>query len=360
MPDYRSLEIYGKIINTGGLSITQIGFILSEVLPPDYGPSPNIIWCTSLDALKPDYTFTDTVTGLTANTHYYVRSFARNSVGLSMSDYTVKPFEATTTGVVVLPTITCYIMNNNSVYKVGYEIGTENNLVVSGETTQNDEIIFDEGELNQSSQPPVTNPIKMWDGYQQTYSTLNPAIQVNFLPEANNPSSWSMIQTVSQNCGSPSYEISATATATAYFPFLWVLKSAFQPASYFYYNWPINYTGDYFYKNASTTPNGKAPINGKLVDGRGEKHFLMTPSSESLKYLSLGYPASYGNCLFSIDEGSNWIQGSLGYLVTREVGTGPAGINFGIIHAWATTYKILQYQFTRLDSMPIPFWIKFE
>lgn len=364
MSNNKSFRIYGKVTNTGGLPITEIGFVLVDAgnYPPDYNglTPPNIKWQTPLSKLNSDGTFSDVITGLTSLTYYYVRSYAKNSLGVSQSSYTTAPFGDKTTGIQYLPTVTCYIMNNG-VSQLIYEIGTSNSLTVSGETIQNDETIFINGELNQTSQPSVSNPIRTWTGYQSTYSTTTPTpLTVNFIPTKDNLDSQTMTQTVNYYCGSPVYLISATTTAYSYYPFLWVLKDSIKPSSY-YNNFSFAYAKQYFYKEASSAPNLSAPTNGKLVESKGPKQFLMTPSNASTKYLLLGYPESYGSSWYSLD-GVSWtatVASPVLSIANYNVDTGPDGNLFGIQNGWSVPYRILQYNFSSYSSVPIYFYLTF-
>ena len=346
MADNRYINCVGRITNTGALGIIDKGFCYSKTEPhPDI---TNSLRWSEPSATLPDGTFASTLSGLTESTYYWINSYAINSMGIDYSDPD-QTIYIKTGGVTILPTITVNI-TKNGLDKNIFEIGTSSNLVVSGEITKNDETTFNGGGITQSSSPPPsTNPILTWTGYQATYTTVNPVI---YAPTTNQDS-WNFKEKAYEYCGSPQYTIEANDSVEAVFPFLWVLKNSVVTAGYFS---PISTTTDYFYYQASSTP-APAPKNGKLIETKGDKTFMMTPSSSSYKYLYLGYPAFYGNIQYSLN-GTLWAQNP--NLTTTNVGTGSYGYQFGIVNPWPWySYKILTYAFTSYSSIPIPFYIRF-
>ena len=327
----KSIYCKGQIISDGALGITEKGFCYSDIeFYPILSNSNKLIIDNPIDIYG---FYTGTITGLTQSHKYYINAYAINSSGVSYSDNS-RTIQITTTGIGTFPTITAYI-TSGGIFLPYYEMGTSTNLIVSGETIKNDETIFNYGELKQTSSPPPPggNTIFTWNGYQSTYSTY-PNITVNFSPKSIEPQSWFMIQDVNYYVGSPQYVITSSSRIDSVFPYLWVLKDSIPLSSYF------NVTGNpqsYFYKDASMTPNITSPANGKLVESKGDKTFLITPSSASTKYLILGYPAFYGNIQYSI-SGGPW--GTPSNISTQIVNTGWLGYQYGIVNSWNYLYRI--------------------
>jgi hypothetical protein len=351
----RNFDCVSKLSSIGQLGIIDKGFCFSTgvtfptLAEANWAGSGS--WSVGPGGSNNDE-FTANVSGLTEATWYNVTSYAINSMGISYSP--APALYVKTLGITNFPTVTISITNNR-LPQMLYEIGTSNYLIVSGETTKNDETLFINGYLNQTSSPPPTsNPILAWNGYQPTYSTA-PTVTVNFLPRANEPSSWSMKQQVFYNCGSPQYTITASTVIDALFPYLWVLKNTYQTLQS-YFNPTMAFTSNYFYYESSITPNPTTPFNGKLIAPREDQTFRMTPNNASHRFLILGFPSSYGNIQYRINGGS-WTTPS--YFYDTNVSTGPYGANFGIVTAWTYSYNILQVQFSSYYGAPIPFDIRF-
>jgi hypothetical protein len=362
MSNDRNLIVVGQITNNGGTSIVEMGFAITASTAPDYCTIPDYYttpkWNVDVSGLKPDGTFSTTLTGLTSNTNYYVRSYSKNNFGLGQSN--LPTLYAKTTGVLIFPVVTCYIINSNtSLPQLNYEIGTTTNIIVSGETVKNDETLFISLNLDQISQPQPPNPIKNWTGYQATYTTAS-SVSIIFTPTSYNSLSQFMTQTSIYNCGNPNYTITDTKTANAYYPYLWVLKSS---STIMTDNWFAGIVPGgggfggittYFYSDASTSPSS-LPKNGKLIENKGTKTFIMYNNSTSYQYLAFGYPAAYGDSTYSLNGGTPTVFPS----VTKNVGTGPNGGAFGIINSWSNiSYRILMLSLG-VSTLPTTFEITF-
>lgn len=339
----KSILCTGQITNRGGLDIIEKGFCYSST-ETNPNKSNSDVWTVTNSTTNDS--FTGTITGLTELTTYYINAYAINSIGIDYSDL---PLSVITKGGFVPPTMTIYVNNNKGLPQNVFEMGTSNNIVVSGETTKNDETIFTNGYLNQTPVPISGNPIKSWVGYNATYTSLN----VNYSPRALLQTSWAMVHDVFYNCGNPTYQIKSTSTIDAVFPFLWILKSSIQNTSYF--NASIS-GKNYFFYEASANPDPLLPTNGKKVEKQDDKTFLVTPSSIN-KYMILGYPAYYGKIQFN--PGVGWITPGSNYGI-MDVNTGLYGGDYGILTRYNYSYYILQYTFTTFSpTIPIEFKIRF-
>lgn len=349
----RSIMCIGKIQNDGNLPIIDKGFCYSDTEPhPDMNSN---VFSAASAIINPDTNeFTAEITGLTEATVYWINSYATNSKGVSVSNYTetkmIKTF-----GIVNFPTITVYVLDNG-INKNVYEMGTSNLLTLSGETVKNEESVFINGYINQTSSPQPSNPIMAWDVFTSTYSTSNkiPPININFSPRKDEQISWIMAHDVYYNCGSPQYQISASTVSEGVFPFLWVLKPSIMPSDYF--SARGLYENDYFYINASNPPNLIKPTNGKIIEKRKNLTFKVTPIDSNHKVLNLGYPSYYGAIKFKLGEGA-WGSKSL---LDVNMSTGKYSANYGIVNRYSYPFKILQYTFTSYSSLPIDFHICFD
>lgn len=301
-----------------------------------------------------DGSFSAIITGLTEATLYYVNSYAINSLGI---DYSNNSISVTTKGLSVYPTISINITHNN-INKSLYEIGTTNMLVVSGETIKNDETIFNNGWLNQISNPQPINPIRSWSGWLEKYDTsYPPQTLINFSPIDTNELSWSMTQTSYYNCGNPSYIISSTSTIEAVFPFLWVLKDQIM-SNTTYFNPESSVGNNYFYYESSYLQFSY--YNGKKIQKKPnpyeEIEFLVTPSN-TYKFFQLGFPLNYGNKIQYKDWSTNaWIPagGQYSSFLNTIVSTSTyPGID------WSYNYNIFRYMFTVYSASPRQFFIRF-
>jgi len=350
----RSIRCIGKIQNDGNLPIIDKGFCYS-----DTEPHPNMssnVFSAASAIIDPDTNeFTAEITGLKEATVYWINSYARNSKGVSLSNYTetkmIKTF-----GIVNFPTITVYVLDNG-INKNVYEMGTSNLLTLSGETVKNEESVFINGYINQTSNPQPSNPIMAWYDFVPTYSTSNktPPININFSPREEEPASWIMTHDVYYNCGSPQYQISASTVSDGVFPFLWVLKPSIMPRDYF--SARGLYENDYFYMNASDSTNLTMPTNGKIIEKRQNLTFKITPSSSKYSVLNLGYPSYYGDIRYKIDNG-DW-----GHRTLREytMNTGKFSARYEIVDRYFHSFKILQLPFVPPYSpKPIDFHICFD
>jgi hypothetical protein len=340
-----------KITRDGGQEILEKGFCYSKTESfPTKNNSDYVIVSTPIDE---NGIYSTIITELDPDQYYYISSYAINDSGIDYSDATMGE---TTKPVAILPTLTIYILKNGLNTSI-VEMGTSNSLVVSGETTKNDETIFNNLQLHQTSVPPVTNPIKTWNGFIYKYSTTNnPPVNINFSPMGNIESSWIMTQESRYNCGLVPYVISTSQTIEGVFPFLWILKNS-QIINPLYYN-PETPTTSYFYYESSNNPGN---YNGKTITTKPDKNipmiFVMMPNA-TLKYLHLGYPSYYGDIQYSLDNLS-WIDPGT-TLKNTIVSSGPYGNNFGIQNSWSRDYKILGYTFTTPSSFPINFYIRFK
>jgi hypothetical protein len=71
------LQSGGVIKDNGNSAITETGLLYSMSNPPLYGSSSKVLYTgTDLD-------FTKQITGLAENTNYYIRAFAKNSIGVN-------------------------------------------------------------------------------------------------------------------------------------------------------------------------------------------------------------------------------------------------------------------------------------
>jgi hypothetical protein len=357
MANLKSISNVAQITNTGALGIIDKGFCYSTT---DTSPSigaPNCTQWSSSVSIDPNGVFTDTITGLTQSTKYWINSYAINSLGTSYSIGSTQ--SVTTTGISTYPTITVYIkklvgLDNQR----SFEIGTSTNLTVSGETVKNDENIFISGHEDQIL-PTFVDNVSQWTGYQATYTNTKP---VNFYPKSFSntyiePTAWTMKHTAYQTCGDPQYIITATTTVDGVFPFLWVIKNQFYPLPSTVPNYfdPGNNTpNNYFYKDASTP----SLTSGKLVESKGTKSFVMQPSGANV-CLSLGFPYYYYNGAGSVEcslDGTNWFQPS--NMIVRNVNTGWYSYNLGIYSSWNFSYNIIQYTFAETGKA-LTFMIKF-
>jgi len=359
MSNDRSLNVSGQITNLGGSNIIEMGFTYSTGSTPLYeaiGDSNNLNWNVDVSNLQVNNLFFATLTGLTSTTEYYVRSYARNGYGLNQS--LLPTIHAKTNGISILPTITCYIINMVTLLpQLNFEVGTTTGLIVSGETKMNDETIFTKLDLYQYSQPQPTNPIKTWNGQYLTYTTAG-SVSVTFTPTSSNIDSQTMTQTAIYQVGNPNYSITATITANAYFPFLWDLKNSFGVMTTTYFlgsgGGSLGGSTTYFYQDASTVPSS-TPSNGKLVENKGDKTFYMYNNSASKRYLAFGYPSSYGNSNYRINDGT-WTPSTI---IPMTVGTGYIGYSFGIINSWTAPYNIIELDLGVSPSMVTKFDIHF-
>ena len=365
MGNYKNLNCSGQITNTGALGIIDKGFCYSK--SNGYPTLLDSVWSVTAP-LDFNNAFHDVITGLTEATYYYVNAYAINSMGTSYSAIGTTAY-VKTSGISNFPTITVSIINNG-IPQTLFEMGTSSLLTVTGVTTKNDEIIFNGGELKQISSPPPpgTNTILTWPSYSgpppPTHEYI--ATGVTFSPIATDTQSWNMTQTAYDYCGSPQYTITGTTTISSVFPYLWVLKSSYQNSLYFN---PHVVTTGYFYYEANSAQS-TLPTTGKLIDTKNSETFMMAPYNASHKFLSLGYPASYGDVQYSVDN-INWWTPSPSNLITMSVSTGTYGDQFGIVNSWKYNYKILQVEAATtqstpptppvliMSSIPQPFYIKF-
>lgn len=348
----KSINCKGIVVNDGELEITNKGFCYSHT--NNYPTlSDSSVWVVSEDLLE-DGTFNAVITGLTEATLYYVNSYAINSLG---TDYSNTSMSVTTNGLSTYPVITIGI-THNGLYKNIYEIGTTNMVVVTGDTTRNDETVFNNGWINQTSNPQPLNPIRSWSGWLEKYNTsYPPQTLINFSPVDINELSWSMTQESFYNCGNSPYIISASITIEAIFPFLWVLKNQIMPAgSYFNPNSPVG--NNYFYYESSYI--NLSYYNGKKIQKKPlpyeELEFLVTPSS-TYKFFQLGFSSSYGDKIQYKDWATNaWIPagGQYSNFLQTTVNTNSyPGID------WSYSYNIFRYMFTVYSASPRQFFIRF-
>ena len=355
----KSIYCVGKIENTGGINITEKGFVYSDTV--EY-PIINLSGCTKVIVTSqpsPSGEFSTTIGGLPENTRFFIRSFATNLIG---TDYSDNVSSIITTGSGVLPTMIIKSINKlTDIEQTIYEVGTVNQLVVSGITTQNDETIFTNLSISQNSIPPVSNPIRSWSNVlKRTFRTDESpsSVLVNFTPFGDNSESLTITHSSVYVCGqNPTYNISATTHADAIFPYLWEIVSTYA-VSPSYYNPGVTNTTNYLYYHASTyvSPDAKKIQNGKIVENQGEKMILMTPSGLTNK-LVLGYPKEYGEVIkFKIGDSGTWIQ--VGTVTNTDVGTGYYGGNFGIVNSWIHNYYFMRYTFSIPPNETIKFYIK--
>lgn len=351
----RTITSVGKVTNTGYHDIIEKGFCYSSTQnnPDLINSSKWIVSTTDIDG-----NFSDTITGLTQATLYYVKSYAINSIGTGYSSTTIN---IKTKGIDIYPTISVSITCNGSPQTI-YEMGMSSNLIISGQTIKNDEVIFIGGNLQQISSPPPpgSNIILSWGDYSgessltHTYntSTSSPVVPVIYSPRHDGPQSWVMTQTASDVCGNPQYTITDSKTINAVFPFLWVLKDGTQFNNNSYYAPSKSLSLNYFFYQASSIPT---KYNGKLIEEKGTKIIWLEPTDLSHSYLSLGFPSYYGSIQYSLD---GLIWGNPGSnLITTTVNTG----TYVMSTPWSYTYNILQHHFLpgQYSSIPIPFYIQF-
>lgn len=355
----------GEILNDGGSNIIEKGFFYSDTEPyPILGNSEK--WDDIID--ETDEIFVGTITGLTESTEYRINSYAINSNGIN---YSINTSTITTYGEFIKPTINLYIKDDINrgtggaeqpqIFDKSYEMGTSNPLIVFGNIQKNNETIFNGGWLDQISSPSVNNPILTWAGYKENFDTSDPPpISINFIPRANNSSSWNMSHKVTCKCGNPEYIIIKNKITNGFFPFLWVLKES--PKSISYFQPGALERGSYFYDDASKPPDILQPVNGKKVEKKESKVFNITVKDEDHKCFILGYPSYYGDIEISLNN-NVWASPSLS---TYNVNTGSNGNLYGIVNDWSYSYKILQFTFnpsnpywSGYSPVPIPFYIRF-
>jgi len=337
----RIIQCVGKVNNNGNLPIIEKGFVYSFTNTyPITGDTScvSVFVTTPLNQLGE---FITTISNLPETTPFYVNSFAKNVLGTSFSAVALTGI---TGGIINKPVITIKAISKIlDIVVEAYEVGTTNQLVVSGSTILNDELTFNILSISQTSTPPVSNPIRTWTGLQRTFRTdQSPgAISVNFTPISSNPSSFTMTHNANYLCGqNPQYNITASTQTDAVFPYLWVLRSDFNlNASYFV---PVGNELEYFYYKASSTPPPSAPkTNGKIVKPKvsGELVIDMLPIT-GYNRMVFGYPKSYGdNIQFKIGESGQW--GTTTNIIDQSVSTGYAGGLFGIVNSWNIQYRIM-------------------
>jgi hypothetical protein len=98
----KSIYCVGKIESTGGINITEKGFVYSNTV--EY-PEINLPDCTKVTVTSqpsPSGEFSTIIEGLPESTRFYVRSFATNLIGTDHSD---NVNIIITTGFGILPTM---------------------------------------------------------------------------------------------------------------------------------------------------------------------------------------------------------------------------------------------------------------
>jgi hypothetical protein len=336
----RSITCVGRIQSDGNLPLTDKGFYYSDT---ETNPTVNnsMIWSDMNASIDLYGTYKSQITGLTEATDYYINSYATNSMGTTVS---TNPQKVTTSGIINYPVITINILQNG-IGKALCEMGTTNLLTISGVTIKNDETIFTNGYINQESSPIPQNPIITFSGYVPSYntSTSTPPVQINFSPIAKLVDTWKIIHKIYYNCGNPQYQISGTTSVDGVYPFLWTLNPNFMPDDYFLARG--SYISNYFYINASITPNNIKPTNGKIISKREDIRFLVTPYNSNYRALHFAYPSSYGNIQFKLGENGSWGTQTLHNV---NVSTGNLGQNYGITTRYSEPFKVLKYNFIRL------------
>jgi len=348
-----SMQVNGKVTDSGSLDITSIGFVYSSSVTY---PTKNQSDCKYLDVnlSKMDDlgNFQDIVTGLTSNTIYYFRSYAENPIGIS---YSIESVSGTTNGITNIPQITFSLCSYITPYyypQQNFEIGVNYYIVVSGQTIKNDEINFAYGDLRVYYNN-YSSIISVWTGYSNDYMIGS----YNYLPVSENTDNHILTFKTTQWCGIDDYySVTGSSIANACYPFLWVMKSESKNADYFKAK-----NGNYFYKDASLN-------NGKLIEKiTGETTMVFSLKLvEPNNYLIFGYLDSYNkdyNVSFGID-GINWSGITNNNSNIRLVETGlyeNEVINF--MSPWqisgqhSVSYRVITYKYEDLGFQE--FYIKF-
>jgi len=347
----QNVKCKSQITDYGNLSLIDKGFCYSTINNnPTIGGADCTRWSSSV-SIDGGGNFTDTITGLTQTTDYWITAYAINSSGIG---YTFPVTTVRTGGISIFPTITVYIKNANGTQQSLYEIGTVNNIVVSGETVQNDETYFIDGYIQQISSPPPPGPqaptILSWSGFQPTYIISSIGGQtLTFSPVSTDIDSWNLTENAYIDCGIPQYVRSGTTSVSSVFPFLWAMKNSVQNDAYFNPGSSSSLKpAIYFYKDACTPSTG----SGKLIQSRGDLTIYVQPTPFA-KLLYFGYPSSYGSIQYNPNN-VGWYTPSPSTLFDKTVSTDSfPGVN------WSCTYKILQYTFPGASGIPLPFSIRF-
>lgn len=337
----RQLYCIGRVDNTGNYPILGKGFVYSFTNPLPITGATNCVTVPVNTPLSPTNEFTTTIYNLPETTPYYIRSYATNIIGTSLSAIPIT--SGITGGIINKPTMTLRtIRKDNNLEVEAYEIGTNTEIVISGITTKNDELTFNTLTISRTSSPPIAN-VRTWNGLKTTFRTDETPGQVSiyFTPISTNPQSYPIIHNANYLCGNPPYNIIATTQANAVFPYLWVLMDSLIGLTPSFFN-PSGPDQLSFYTRASSNPPLAAPkTNGKLVipKASGDLVIDILPITNYNK-LVFGYPKDYGdNIRFSFD-GISWAFPNI--IVDQTVATALFFPNaFGIVNNWTKLYRIL-------------------
>jgi hypothetical protein len=190
---------------------------------------------------------------------------------------------------------------------VTYEVGTSNNVPITGSTTRNDETIFSNGRVDRTYPSTLTvftflSQTSLW--------TVTPVI--TFVPDQSVTSSLELrfvaYQTVDNN-GSPTVINSATKTVRSIYPYFWGSS-----------------TTDY-------STGGTAIYTGltKYVQTAADKS--VTYATASNVYLYFAYPASYGPLTSILDQNSF-------QQITAFTRYNASVTSTGLVNNWTTNYII--------------------
>jgi hypothetical protein len=195
------------------------------------------------------------------------------------------------------------------------EIGTNNNVTISGATTPNDETVFSNGRVNQVF--PSTTTIYSF-GSATTYSTTFTFNPIGSVP-ASQEYRFVAYQSVANNGVAPFVINSSTKFVQSVYPYLHVVSSV------------------------NLTAGGTDAYSGvnKLIQARSNK--TITHNSTTAGYIYFMYPASYGT-LTSILDQNNFEQITAFTRFTSNV------TSLGLANNWTTSYYIYQSNFQTIPS----------
>lgn len=357
----RRIKFIGKINDDGYPFFTEKGFVYSFTNNNPKIDDLNHSIKVSVNGYTNEQTkeFSTHISNLPETTIFYVNSYAINTLGVVYGT----PLSGITGGIINKPTVQLKTLksSNDEMLEV-YEVGTVNQLVISGTTTKNDELTFNTLTIIQNSPPPLGNPvIRTWYGLTLAFRTDEaPITNINFSPNIADPKSYPMIHTANYLCGQPEYTVSASTQVDAVFPYLWVMN----PTSFDITNTnnirnfcaatgPYANTLNYFYYKAASPPNLNNPINGKIVvkkitDINGYAITISTSSSNNK--LLFGYPSDYGEVEIKIDD-SNWYSSVFNpNMIVKDVNVTTSNGNsspvFQIDNHWTYRYNIIRYHFS--------------
>jgi len=330
----RTIRCAGNIIQNGDLTITEQGFVYSKT---NTNPKIGLNGCIPI-SVRTDGRFTADIK-VEESSDLYVNAYAINALGTGYS-FNTQYFRTITLNKATIMTRNLKkIIINNTVNYIEFEaceVGTQNTIVISGTTTVNDETVFNNLRINQTSFPSVSNPIKSWTGLQRTFMSND----INFIPLP--PNSLSMTHTTTYNCGyaptSDDYNIVSSNVTESVYPYLWEIKDDIPSNFEFYltgqlvtHGGPTNSSKNYFYYNATLS-------GGKLVEKKKTSLWSIDIVIPYYTLLIFAYPSDYGNLYYKWEGDTVWGIPKL-ELFQQDVVAKTGDV--GIVSGWTKKYNVV-------------------